>query len=208
MNATTAIPRKAVYRLSIYLRSLQKLIENNIETISSEILATVTGVKPAQIRKDLAHFGQFGKPGIGYNIKALQQSITQVLGTSRLQPVILVGVGNLGTALLSYDGFAREGFEILAGFDINTYPIRSEKVSTPIIPMEKLPNFIHQNQIRMAIVCVPGAMAQSVANQLVAAGIEAILNFSPVLLTVPENVMVNNVNLAIELENLSYFLKE
>jgi redox-sensing transcriptional repressor len=202
------IPRKTIYRLSIYLRCLARLRENKIETVSSETLAKVAGVKPTQLRKDLTYFGQFGTRGLGYDVAELSQKIADELGTSSLQPVILVGVGNLGLALLSYRGFQKEGFEIISAFDLDTRRPRDKKIATPILPMEKLADFAHENHVKMAILSVPAASAQEVANSLVACGVVGILNFSPIVLDVPEEVMVNNVNLAIELENLSYFIQD
>jgi redox-sensing transcriptional repressor len=202
------IPRKTIYRLSIYLRCLARLRENGIGTVSSEALARAAGVKPTQLRKDLAYFGTFGTRGLGYDVADLSKKIADELGTSRLQPVILVGVGHLGLALLSYRGFGKEGFEIVAGFDADPRRQRDKKIRQPILGMNKLPDFVRQNGTRMAILTVPAAAAQEVANQLVAAGITGILNFAPIPLSVPEEVMVNNVNLAIELENLSYFIQE
>jgi redox-sensing transcriptional repressor len=202
------IPRKTIYRLSIYLRCLARLKENGISTVSSEALARAAGVKPTQLRKDLAYFGTFGTRGLGYDVGALSKKISDELGTSRLQPVILVGVGNLGLALLSYRGFEKEGFEIVAAFDADPERKRDKQIKQPIYEMSDLPAFVKEQNIKMAILTVPVAVAQEVANHLVKAGIAGILNFAPIVLTVSEEVMVNNVNLAIELENLSYFTQE
>ena len=202
------IPRKTVYRLSIYLRCLQRLKSNAIRTVSSETLAKVAGVKSTQLRKDLTYFGQFGTRGLGYDVEQLAQMISDLLGTTSLQPVILVGVGNLGSALLQYRGFEQEGFEIVAAFDLEADRKRSRQVAQPIHGMDQLPQFVQQHRVRMAIITVPATAAQEVANGLVAAGITGILNFAPLVLQVPEDVMVNNVNLAIELENLSYFIQD
>jgi redox-sensing transcriptional repressor len=202
------IPRKTVYRLSVYLRCLARLKDKNIQTVSSEALAKVAGVKPTQLRKDLTYFGQFGTRGLGYDVADLSRMISDELGTTRLQPVILVGVGHLGLALISYRGFEKEGFEIVAGFDLEPERPRDKQIKQPILGMEGLPDFVRKNRIRMAILSVPAAVAQEVGNILVAAGIMGILNFSPIVIDVPEEVMVNNVNLAIELENLSYFIQE
>ena len=202
------IPRKTIYRLSLYLRCLARLRDNNITTVSSETLAKVAGVKPTQLRKDLAYLGQFGTRGLGYEVGGLSKRISDELGTTSLQPVILVGVGNLGLALLSYRGFEREGFEIVASFDIDPNRRREKEITQPILEMAVLPEFIQQHRTKMAIVCVPAAVAQEVANQLVRCGITGILNFAPLVLHVPEEVIVNNVNLAIELENLSYFIQD
>jgi redox-sensing transcriptional repressor len=202
------IPRKTVYRLSVYLRCLQRLKGNNIRTVSSEALAKVAGVKPTQLRKDLTYFGQFGTRGLGYDVEQLAQMIIDLLGTSSLQPVVLVGVGNLGSALLSYRGFQQEGFEIVAAFDLDPKPARGRKSEIPLFPMSELAEVIRARHVKMAILTVPAAAAQEVTNTLVDCGVTGILNFAPIVLAVPEDVMVSNVNLAIELENLSYFIQQ
>jgi redox-sensing transcriptional repressor len=207
-TARQEIPRKAIYRLSIYLRCLQRLRANEIRTVSSDALARAAGVKPTQLRKDLTYFGQFGTRGLGYDVDQLAKMITDLLGTNSLQPVILVGVGNLGRALLSYRGFEPEGFEIVAAFDLRPEQVRRRQIQQPVHGMDKLAAFVREHGVRMAILTVPAAAAQEVANTLVAAGITGILNFAPLVLHVPEDVMVNNVNLAIELENLSYFIQQ
>ena len=207
-SARPAIPRKTIYRLSIYLRCLARLRENGIGTVSSEALAKAAGVKSTQLRKDLACFGTFGTRGLGYDVAELSKKIADELGTSRLQPVILVGAGHLGLALLSYRGFEKEGFEIVAAFDAEPGRKRDKEIKQPIHSMEKLPEFVRQHRVKMAILAVPVAVVQEVTNGLVRAGITGILNFAPIMLDVPEEVSVNNVNLAIELENLSYFIQE
>lgn len=201
------IPRKTIYRLSLYLRCLQRLKANGIRTVSSEALAKVAGVKPTQLRKDLTYFGQFGTRGLGYDVEQLAKMITDLLGTSSLQPVILVGVGNLGTALLSYRGFQEQGFEIVGAFDADARRLREKKLPVTVYGMDKLAEVIHAQHVKMAIITVPAVTAQEVTNTLVDCGITGILNFAPIVLVVPEDVMVSNVNLAIELENLSYFIQ-
>lgn len=201
------IPRKTVYRLSLYNRCLKHLGQTNGGTISSEALAKVAGVKPTQLRKDLAYCGQIGKRGLGYDVSLLLERLADTLGTSQLQPVVLVGTGNLGAALLRYqEGFAKEGFAITAAFDLNPQK-KSLDISVPIMPMVRLARFVADRGVKMAILCVPGIAAQEVCNTLVACGIQAILNFAPIILQTPAEVAVNNVNLAIELENLSYFIR-
>ena len=207
-NGRPEIPRKTIYRLSIYLRCLARLRENGIGTVSSEALAKAAGVKSTQLRKDLAYFGTFGTRGLGYDVSELFKKIADELGTSRLQPVILVGVGHLGLALVSYRGFEKEGFEIIAAFDAEPNRKRDKEIKQPIHGMEALPEFVEKYGVKMAIVTVPVAAVQEVTNALVKSGITGILNFAPIVLDVPEDVMVNNVNLAIELENLSYFIRE
>jgi len=194
--------------LSLYLRCLARLKDNKIQTVSSETLAKVAGVKPTQLRKDLTYLGQFGTRGLGYDVAELSKMISDELGTTSLQPVILVGVGHMGLALLSYRGFEKEGFEIVAGFDLDPQRRRDKQISQPILKMDDMADFVRDHKIRMAIITVPANVAQEVANALVSCGIVGILNFSPIVLHVPEEVMVNNVNLAIELENLSYFIQD
>lgn len=200
-----AIPKKTVYRLSVYLRCLDQFADRGVQTVSSQMLAQAAGVKPTQLRKDLSSFGNFGTRGLGYDALLLRGKIAEVLGRTQLQPVVLVGVGHLGSALLAYKGFENEGFEIVAGFDVDVQRKRRKTFAQPIFHLNKLEEFIRQRRIKMGIVTVPPAAAQQVADRLTAAGVNAILNFAPVVLRVPAHVVVSNVNLAIELENLSYF---
>jgi redox-sensing transcriptional repressor len=202
------IPRKTIYRLSIYSRCLQRLQENGMETVSSDSLAHAANVKPAQLRKDLAHFGQLGTRGLGYPVDLLLDTIRAVLGRATLQPVILVGVGNLGKALLRYDGFKKEGFEVLAAFDSNHEALKETGLSIPLLHDSEMISFIKKNGVRMAIICVPAQYGQEVANVLVDAGVQGILNFSPTILLVPDHVVVTSVDLAMELESLSYFIDQ
>jgi redox-sensing transcriptional repressor len=200
------IPKKAIYRLSIYYRCLQKLQANDVDTVSSTTLARAAGVKPAQLRKDLAYFGQFGTRGLGYPVEILSTIIRDTLGREHLQPVILVGAGNLGSALLRYHGFEKEGFEVIAAFDANPEATRARGVSVPVFSDSELECFIATHTVKLAILCVPVEFAQAVVNRLVVAGIQGVLNFSPIVLEVGPEVTVNNVDLAMELEHLSYFI--
>ncbi len=204
----TEIPRKAIYRLSVYSRCLHRLENNGIHTVSSEVLAKAAGVKPTQLRKDLTYFGQFGTRGLGYEVKQLIEMISELLGTKSLQPVVIVGIGNLGRALLSYRGFEREGFEVVGAFDVNPSQYLSNDSPIDVQAMDVLPKIINEHVIKMAVLCVPPSAAQEVANQLIEYGVVAILNFAPIVLSVPDEITVNNVNLAMELENLSYFINE
>jgi redox-sensing transcriptional repressor len=203
--SSSDIPRKTVYRLSLYFRCLGLMVANRETIVSSSALASVAGVQPAQLRRDLAYCGPLGKRGTGYEVIHLRNRLEEILGRASLQPVILVGAGNLGQALLSYRGFAREGFEITGAFDAIPQKARAGKIS--VHSMSRMRSFVRKNEIRMAILTVPGHSAQQVADELVEAGIHAILNFSSTVLHLPETVAVNNVNLAIELENLSYFAR-
>ncbi|RFC43224.1 MAG: redox-sensing transcriptional repressor [Verrucomicrobia bacterium] len=200
-------PRKTIYRLSIYQRCLSRLRANSVDTVSSEALAKAAGVKPTQLRKDLAYFGQFGTRGIGYSVSMLSNFLDDVLGTTKLQPVILIGVGNLGAALLRYDGFRKEGFEITAAFDLAPESANARNVPFAIRAAKEMPVYVREHHVKMAILAIPSNSAQSVVNEAVDAGIQAILNFSPTVLQVPSHVIVNSVDLAVELENLSYFIR-
>jgi len=207
LSSQTDIPRKSIYRLSIYQRCLERLRENGLETVSSNALAKAAGVKSTQLRKDLAHFGQFGTRGLGYNVEALIEVITGVLGTNSLLPVILVGVGNLGAALLRYSGFVKEGFEISAAFDADPKRAKLVKANVPVMDASQMAQYVKLNNVKIAILAVPPETAQEVANNLVHVGVQAFLNFSPTVLKTPDNVIVNSVDLALELEHLSYFVK-
>ena len=200
------IPQKSIYRISLYGRCLERLQHNGREMVSSSALAAAAGVKPSQLRRDLAYFGTFGTRGRGYPVEALRKAINLGLGRAKLQPVIMVGAGNLGRALLRYDGFKKEGYEVLAAFDANTESLKEKKIPVPLYDSSELTPFIKENNVQMAILCVPAEKAQEVCNTLVEAGIQGVLNFSPVLLQAPKDVIVNNVDLALELENLSYFI--
>lgn len=201
------IPRKTVYRLSLYQRCLQRLREQKVETVSSEDLARSAGVKPTQLRKDLGHVGQFGTRGLGYSVGTLSDAISGVMGMTVLQPVVMVGVGNLGSALLRYSGFRKEGFEIIAAFDADPSHVKAttEQMGVPVYDVRDLGKYVSQHGVRMAIIAVPESAGQQVADVLVEAGVQAILNFSPAVLNLPDDVVVNQVDLAAELRSLSFF---
>lgn len=202
----TGIPKKTIYRLSIYHRCLSKLIENGLETVSSSALAKAAGVGASQLRRDISHVGQFGTRGLGYQVDELRLAIREALGREHLQPVILVGAGNLGSALLRYGGFQKEGFEVVAAFDAVPEAVMKREIGVPLHGPEKMEQFIAANGVKLAILCVPAENAQEVVNDLVLSGVQGILNFSPTVLQVPEKVTINNVDLALELENVSFFI--
>jgi redox-sensing transcriptional repressor len=203
----TAIPKKVIYRLSTYHRCLQRLADNGIETVSSGNLAKAAGVNPAQLRKDITYLGQWGTRGLGYPVETLTNALREALRQEKLQPVILVGAGNLGSALLRYQGFQKEGFEVVAAFDTDPRAALARGVNVPLHHDADLESFLVQNPVRIAILCVPAEFAQGIVNRLVKTGIQGILNFSPAVLEVPKEVVVNSVDLASELENLSYFIR-
>lgn len=202
------IPGKTIYRLSIYHRCLRRLVDNEIETVSSSTLAIAAGVNPAQLRRDLGHLGTFGTRGLGYPISELSDAIREVLGREHLQPVILVGVGSLGAALLRYDGFQKEGFEVISAFDAVPEAVVLRGIDLKVRHVSEMPDFIEKNKVRLAVLAVPAEHAQQVANDLVEAGVQGILNFSPTVLQVPDSVTVNSVDLALELEQVSFFVKQ
>ncbi len=198
------VPQPVVSRLSLYLRELQRLRERGRETVSSTQLGSLLGFTDTQVRKDLAYFGQFGYPGIGYRCHELIDAIRRILGTHRTWKVALVGLGNLGRALLRYRGFDRQGFRIAVAFDISPQLVGRTIEGVPVRHMDELPEAIEQSGLRLAIITVPAEQAPQVADALIAAGVEGILNFAPVTLTVPPHVNVVGVDLAIELEQLTY----
>lgn len=205
------IPYRTVYRLSLYARALRRLDDRGAQTVSSQTLALASGVKAEQVRKDLTQVGHFGRPGLGYPVRQLYAHLQTVLGTTRLRPVVLMGAGRLGRALMAYPGFNKEGFELVAAFDSDPRQITNHPTdngTVPVYPLNKLERIIKRHNARLAIVAVPAESAQSVVNRLIKAGVRGILNFSPVLLQVPEGITVNNVNLALELEQLHYFTED
>lgn len=203
-GSTSGVPQAVVSRLSLYLRELQHLVRDGFDTTSSTQLGKRLGFSDAQVRKDLAYFGQFGYPGIGYRCEELITEVKRILGTNRTWPVAMVGVGNLGRALLGYKGFGQKGFEVVAAFDVDESKVGREFEGIRVYHFDDLPTMVSGQGIRFAILAVPSAAAQTVADQLIAAGIDGILNFAPVTVTVPSNVSIIGVDLAIELEQLSF----
>ncbi len=198
------IPKAVASRLSLYLRELQHLIEQGEETTSSSELGRKLGFTDAQVRKDLAYFGHFGYPGIGYRCDKLVGAIKKILGTDQQWHAVLVGAGNLGRALLGYKGFQRQGFRVVAAFDTDASKVGSQIEGVAVVHLDQLTEFAKANRVRLGIIAVPAPAAQAVANRLVAAGVEGILNFAPVTIELPDTVRQVGVDLAIELEQLSF----
>ena len=199
-----AVPKAVVSRLSLYLRELQHLVRDGYETTSSTQLGRLLGFTDAQVRKDLAYFGQFGYPGIGYRCSELIDAIKRILGTSQPWSLAIVGLGNLGRALMGYRGFQQQGFRIVAAFDVDPAKVGKSIEGVPVHHLDDCSHVAGQHNIRLAIIAVPGPAAQKVADALVAAGIDGILNFAPVTLNLPKQVQTVGVDLAIELEQLSF----
>ncbi len=201
------IPKAVIKRLSLYSRVLQNLEIHHREKVSSRELASHLGLNSAQVRKDLAHFGQFGVPGLGYYVAELRDNIKRILGTDRVVRLALIGVGNLGTALLSYGGFSRQGFQIAAAFDSDRRKIGAAKAGVRVHDIADLRRVLRAERIDLAILAVPAENAQAVCDLLVEAGVTAILNFVPTFLEVPDAVKVHYVDLSIEIESLTYYLR-
>jgi len=195
-----------IRRLSVYTRCLQQLEEDGIKTVSSQELAERFSLNSAQVRKDLAYFGEFGVRGIGYYVAGLKAELQKILGLDREWTVALVGFGNLGSALFHHKGFGRQGFRIVAIFDDDPAKMNREVDGTPIFASRDLVREIRARGVQMAVIAVPPDAAQSVTDQLVGAGIKAVLNFAPTRLRAPKDVRLKNVDLSIELETLSFYL--
>ena len=197
-------PKAVVGRVSLYLRQLEIGQRQGHSTISSSQLGAALGLGDAQVRKDLAFFGQFGYPGIGYRIDELIPALRGILGIDREWPTAMIGLGNLGRALIKYRGFRSRGFQIVALFDNDPKKIGQNHASLAVRPLDELAKAIKELGIELAILSVPADAAQKVADQIVAAGIRGILNFAPVSLVVPPGVGVMAVDLSIQLEHLAY----
>ena len=195
-----------IRRLSVYTRCLLQLEEDGVKTVSSQELAERFNLNSAQVRKDLAYFGEFGVRGIGYYVSGLKAELQRILGLDREWAVALVGFGNLGSALFHYKGFGRQGFRIAAIFDDDPGKIGRAVDSTPVFSSHDIGREIKARGIQIAIVAVPPEAAPAVTDQLVEAGIRAILNFAPARLKAPKDVRLKNVDLSIELETLSFYL--
>lgn len=202
--SSEAAPKAVVERLSLYLRELQKLEKDGAETISSTQLGRMLGLSDAQVRKDLANFGQFGYPGVGYRCEELIPKIKHILGTTQKWDVALVGIGNLGRALLGYGGFKQQGFTVVAAFDRDASKVGQVIEGVKVFPIERMEEEIRERGIRMAIIAVPWTEAQGIADRLVTAGVVGILNFAPVRLVLPASVRGAGVDLAIEMEQLAF----
>lgn len=198
------VPNPAVKRLSLYLRQLESFKRKDRRTISSKQLGESLNLTDAQVRKDLAYFGQFGHPGIGYRVEDLIAHVRKILGTDKVWNVLLVGAGNLGRALMAYKGFNAKGFRLTNVFDANPQLAGKKVNAFTVQPVGELQSTIEKNQIRLGMIAVPADSAQEVVDQLVAAGIKGILNFAPTSVNVPPHIALNAVDLSVQLEQLSF----
>ena len=204
---TPKISEAVVRRLPIYLRYLQHVQEMNIRTVSSYELGQKLDMNPAQIRKDLAYFGEFGRKGIGYEVSYLVDKIKQILKIDRHLNVALVGAGHLGIALSNYNRFTREKLSITAIFDNDPAMIGTAFGAITVQSLDDLEREVKQQEIRMGIITVPAVAAQAVADRLVEAGVRGILNFAPVSLRVPPEIELRNADLTTELQALAYYIE-
>lgn len=200
------VPLPTLERLATYLRYLNELASTGVETISSANLEHATGIHAAQFRKDLSYFGEFGRPGIGYNVRELEKRLAKILKVENEQPVLLVGAGNLGSALLGYSGLPRHNFNIVGVFDNNPNKIGYKLWGHEIMSIDQMKEVNASIEAKIGVICVPAAAAQSVVDRMVDAGIKVILNFAPAMVRVPDGVTVRHVCFIQELTVLSYFL--
>ena len=200
------VPDIIIGRLPLYLRALSFLLEEGREIIASQELADKLGISSAQIRKDLSHFGEFGKQGTGYEVKYLREQLRKILKVDRELDVALVGAGDLGHAIAHYGNFDRNGFHIVAVFDHHPQKIGAKMGRFQILDSESIPTVIQDTGIQIAIIAVPADSAQQVADVLIKAGVRAILNYAPITLNVPPGVRVQYIDPVVYLQRMTYYL--
>ena len=208
LNESTAIPRRVsestIHRLSLYYRALSLLEKENFETVSSKELAKRERLTSAQVRKDLSFFGSFGTRGLGYPVNELKKKIAAILGIDRIWKVALIGIGNIGSALVSYKEFSRQGFRIVKLFDNDQRKINSNHKGIVVSDIKNLARELEEDGIELVVIAVPATVAQYIVDDVIAAGVKSILNFAPVNLKVPDDVHLRNENMSMELEYLSF----
>ncbi len=198
------ISESTIHRLSLYFRALSLLEKDNYETVSSKELARREKLTPAQVRKDLSFFGSFGTRGLGYPVKELKAQIATILGIDRTWRVALIGIGNIGSALVSYKEFSRQGFQIVKLFDNDQRKIGSNHKGIVVSDVRNLESELRESKIEVVIVAVPASVAQYIVDDVIKGGIKAILNFAPINLKVPDDVYIRHENMSMELEYLSF----
>jgi len=204
---TSTISDLTIARLSIYLRCVERLVELGVETISSQELARRFNLNSAQIRKDLAYFGEFGVRGVGYNVRELRQYIIEILGLDRERRLVIVGAGNLGTALCHYSGFSGETFLVVGVLDSDPNRIGDPTPSGLLVEdASRLAEIVKQRNVEIGVITTPPSAAQKICDQMIAAGLTTILNFAPIRVKAPEDVLVKTVDLKVHLEELSFHL--
>jgi redox-sensing transcriptional repressor len=200
------VPDIVIGRLPIYLRALTFLEEEGHKITSSQELGEKLGISPAQIRKDLSHFGEFGKQGTGYDIRYLREQLLRILKVEKGWNVALVGFGDLGHALTHYDDFRNRGFNVTHIFDNNPRKIGQKAGDLEVLDSARMAETVRENEIKLAIIAVPPSAAQQVAQTLVEAGVLAILNYAPITLTLPPGVQVQNIDPVAHLQHMAYYL--
>jgi redox-sensing transcriptional repressor len=200
------VPDIVVARLPLYLRILAAMQHSGKEFTSSQEMARWLGISSAQIRKDLSHFGEFGKQGTGYSVIGLQDKLRQILNVDREWPIIIVGAGNIGSAVANYSGFAHRGFRVCGVFDSDPAKVGMAVGKLPVLDTAELPAFVDRTEVKLAMIAVPAESAQAVADLVVAAGITAILNYAPINLSVPDHVRVENIDPVLHLQHMTYYL--
>lgn len=206
-DTNTNIPDIVIGRLPIYLRALNRLVQEGHEVTSSHELGKRLGISSAQIRKDLSHFGGFGKQGTGYQIAYLEEKLRQVLKVDREWDVALVGVGDLGRAVAHYRGFSERGFIVTCAFDSDPNKVGTKIGDIDVQSINELSQTIREKNVQIAMIAVPAKVAQDVANTLIEAGISAILNYAPINLTVPEHVRVQHIDPVVHLQRMTFYLR-
>lgn len=208
LKLSNQIPDIVIGRLPLYLRALTRLKQENREVTSSHELGRRLGISSAQIRKDLSHFGGFGKQGTGYQIDYLIEKLEQVLQVNREWPVAVIGAGNLGSAISHYHGFTDRGFRIAWLFDTDEKKVGTDLGNFPVLAMSSLEETIAENRVQIAMIAVPAEFAQAVADRLVAAGVRGILNYAPINLNVPDDVMVQYIDPVVHMQHMTYYLRD
>ena len=201
------IPAVVIDRLPIYARALTFLEDQGRDVVSSQELGTILGVTPAQIRKDLSYFGRFGKQGRGYNVRRLMQELRQILGLDRQWSMILVGVGHLGQAILTYDGFQPQGFIIVDAFDVDEGVVGTQVGGINVRPISELGEYLKRRHVDIGIVAVPAHAAAPIIAELIAGGVRSILNYAPTAVPVPERVQIKNIDPVLALQSMTFYLK-
>lgn len=206
MNITNNIPDIVIGRLPIYLRALNRLAQEGREITSSHELGQRLGISSAQIRKDLSHFGGFGKQGTGYQIEYLREKLRQVLRVNQEWEIVLIGAGDLGSAIAHYKGFADRGFHICCVFDADPQKIGKQIGEFTVRDVKEISDVIRERGIRMAMIAVPAEYAQTVADVVIEAGVRGILNYAPINLNVPPDVRVQYIDPIVHLQRMTYYL--
>jgi redox-sensing transcriptional repressor len=201
------IPAVVIDRLPVYARALNFLESQSRDVVSSQELGVILGVTPAQIRKDLSYFGRFGKQGRGYNVQRLALELRQILGLDRQWSMILIGVGHLGQAILTYDGFQPQGFIIVDAFDADQKLVGTKVGGVDVHPISSLRDYLSHRQVDIGIVAVPASVAGDIITDLIDGGVHSILNYAPTAVPVPERIQIKNIDPVLALQSMTFYLK-